>query len=786
MVSIFSNLLHTADIQLLDKGGRSNAYANSILDKGGRILTYTKFSNGTARSAAYIGHTIAHEFGHYAYGLYDEYEGSESSSSSPSKPLSGDTTKDTIMCSQGTWQWFSLPADYANEAERKTAQYRVFECSAWETLLKNPNNDKTHENWRAGFARVRYEEFDGMALPNSLSKPTAGWDSDFEIIYKGGNVAVLVIDKSGSMGYDTPPAMDFAKSAAKQFVDLMNIGDRVAVVAFDSSASTTIGITDLFDQTAKNAVKSAIDTLSFGGGTNFAAALNQAMTVFNAATTQEDTRYVVMVSDGEASEPSVQSYISQAIPIYTVGLSVPANGATVLYNIAFKTGGSYRAAPTNLGLADLYAEINRDILGRIVVLAKKIKQLITGEVFEEPIIISDKENLVTFRASWEVGADMSFNIQRPDGTLITPSTLPANVTYVSGSDYGLYRVENPQTGEWRSVVTAVNVAGSASVSQEVSGDSALTVQLMLYGGKDSEPIAIMAAVTGPEAVINANVKAKVNPPAGASQVPDIVLKDDGASPDLFPDDGIYSGVLPNYDANGVYTISVSVDDNAGLAHLDTSGALENDIDAAPESLTEFQRFAESSITVSGHTIQPQDSFSAVDVPTDNTKVWGSIQSAGDEVWFKFTPVSGTTYYITTSNLMSWDGTTMSTKLTLYDTNGTTVIADSSGDQLDHVALIKWKAVSSGPYYFTVKHESSGTGSFAVAVGTTSILSSVQDSNGDSGGGGGIVGSGGGGGGGCFISATSGSSVFGAGDWSGLMVLLLVPFAMVALHSRSVH
>jgi calcium-activated chloride channel regulator 3/4 len=758
--------MNTADIQFLDKGGRSNAYSNSIFDKGGRILTYTGFSSGSARPDTYIGHTIAHEFAHYALGLYDEYEGSAASSTRPSKPLDNDTPKDTIMHRQGNWQWLSIASDYAVAAERKTAQWRVYECSAWETLLKSPSNDKTHESWRAGFARVRYEEFDGMALPTNLTKPAAGWDSDFEIIYKGGNVAVLVIDKSGSMGWDTPPAMDSAISAAKQFVDLLNIGDKVAVVAFDSGAYTTIGVTDLVDQAAKNTVKSAIDTLAAGGGTNFTAALDQALDVFAASSTQEDTRYVVMVSDGEASEPNVQSYIDQAIPVYTIGLSVPANGATVLNSIASKTGGSYRAAPTNLELADLYAEINRDILGRIVVLAKWIKQLITGEVSEEPVTITDQEDLITFRASWDVGDTMAFTLKMPDGTVVTPGSLPAGVNYVSGSEYGLYTVENPQAGEWKSVVTATSVSTSGSVSQEVSGDSSLSVQLKLYGGVDMAPIAIMATVAGPESVLEANVKAIVTAPSGADPIPDIVLHDDGISPDLEPDDGIYSGVLPDYDTNGVYKISVDVNNDAGLAYLDTSGALEDGVDAPPEALPEFQRYTEENITVSGYDSPPQSAFAAIEVPIDNTKVWGMIPSAGDVVWYKFTPISGEDYFISTNNLLSWDASTMATKLTLYDTDGTTVLSDSSNDQLTNVSLIEWTALSSDTYYLTVEHAASGTGSFAVTVGDTDVISrgvdsdadptsgDSDDTSGDSGGGGGADtsggGSGGGGGGGCFI------------------------------------
>ncbi len=78
-------------------------------------------------------------------------------------------------------------------------------------------------------------DFPIAGISHNLIKPTVGWDTDFEIIYVDGSLAVLVIDDSGSMG-DAPAAMPIAISAAKQYVDLMEFGERVAVVGFDGSA----------------------------------------------------------------------------------------------------------------------------------------------------------------------------------------------------------------------------------------------------------------------------------------------------------------------------------------------------------------------------------------------------------------------------------------------------------------------------------------------------------------------------------------------------------------------
>jgi hypothetical protein len=84
----------------------------------------------------------------------------------------------------------------------------------------------------------------------------------------GKNVdAVLIIDRSGSMDYshDYPPysnRMEAAKAAAKDFLGLMDTGDRAALVPFASSAWLAVGLTENLDT-----VRNAIDQLQGSGST---------------------------------------------------------------------------------------------------------------------------------------------------------------------------------------------------------------------------------------------------------------------------------------------------------------------------------------------------------------------------------------------------------------------------------------------------------------------------------------------------------------------------------------
>jgi hypothetical protein len=716
-----SDQMNTADIRFLNVGGRSNANSGGILHSGARILTYTGFSSGSARTDAYIGHTMAHEFGHYAYTLYDEYRGSASSSTWPGKPLSGDNPRPTIMNQQGTYQWFSVDTDYDTAAEKVTAQWRVYQASAWETLVKSPTSDKTPNDFIPTYPRVRYSEFDGFALPTVLTKPSTGWDSDFEIIYVNGSVAVLVIDDSGSMGF-APPAMPIAISAAKQYVDLMEFGEKVAVVGFDDTARIEIGVTELKVQADKDAVKAAIDGLIADGGTSFSAALSVAQSILTSASSASENRYVVMMSDGLASTPSTTFYQQNSIPIYTIGLGAGVN-PSVLTAIASATGGTYTPSPTAADLANVYAQVRRDIGGNEQLVGQNEAEIAAGASQSWTTLISSQDGTVKFSLNWAAGDTMTLTLERPDGLTITPTSLPTGVTYTSGDTYAIFRVDSPAAGNWISTATSSSVA-AGNVTHEVSADSTLGVSVTTLGGVYPEPIAILASVTAPESVIGATVVAEITPPAGAPAITPIALRDDGIKPDRILNDGVYTGALANYAANGDYNIRVVVSNPSATAQLYTAGALEDGVDAAPVTLPSFNRAVAAIVTASNVSPLPADATSAQLITADNTITWGAVAQDEDEIWYRFNAVANTAYFLQTSNLISWDATTMATTLVLYDTDTTTVLASSSHYNGGDVSFIEWQAPADGTYYVKVAHASPGTGSYGLTVGETSLYTTA--------------------------------------------------------------
>jgi uncharacterized membrane protein len=103
---------------------------------------------------------------------------------------------------------------------------------------------------------------------------------------------VLVVDKSGSMN-GLPIAL--ARQAARAAVDLLGGRDQIGVVAFDGQAYTIVELTPASD---KEGIKSKIDTISAGGGTNLYPAMLLGQKMLERTGTR--LRHMIILSDGQS------------------------------------------------------------------------------------------------------------------------------------------------------------------------------------------------------------------------------------------------------------------------------------------------------------------------------------------------------------------------------------------------------------------------------------------------------------------------------------------------------
>jgi VWFA-related protein len=178
---------------------------------------------------------------------------------------------------------------------------------------------------------------------------------------QGGSRAIstsMVLDRSGSMD----GLLGDLKTAAKQYVDELQQGDRAAVIYFDNAVDLDQQFTD-----DKSALKSAIDARSTGGST---AIYDATIRGIREVEQEANTRAVISMTDGKenASTNTKQDVIDLAnqgeqIPIYTVTLGSGADQSP-MQDISSKTGGRHFHAPSASDLTAIYNDISQQLARR--------------------------------------------------------------------------------------------------------------------------------------------------------------------------------------------------------------------------------------------------------------------------------------------------------------------------------------------------------------------------------------------------------------------------------------
>lgn len=174
----------------------AHVYAADTLTYG--ILWFDMLSTDYLRR--YAGYTLAHEWGHYYYGLFDEYQ-------YPNKdydeikymPHSDDVNVwGSIMNDSLKFQNFSTSnhTTYSG-GEPNTAQLRMYRASGWETLIRPISLDPLNECFSVVFPRKYYPELRNVA-------PPAGQSASIEI----GNVPTEVMRSDLRIIWDTPGILD--------------------------------------------------------------------------------------------------------------------------------------------------------------------------------------------------------------------------------------------------------------------------------------------------------------------------------------------------------------------------------------------------------------------------------------------------------------------------------------------------------------------------------------------------------------------------------------------------
>lgn len=701
-----------ADIRFLNTADAANATIAGF-KKAGRIYVDDDLSDLDE-----AGHALAHELGHYAYAVYDEYK--DNQGPAPGFPHTNDTPKDSIMNQHWTWQNFSIPADYTDPAQRATAHYRMYGESIWETLISEVAFDSLwSELGYLGYKNQRFAFTDLQALaavPSPLTTPTD--NPDVDIIYMEGSEACIIIDDSGSMGSDNKMAS--AKSGAKSYLEKLTLdSDHAAVVAFNSGA-TIIGSLSLLTSAKKAQFKTAIDGLSAGGGTNFDAALSTGHSLLTGSTRKGTFKYIVFLSDGEASVPyGVLAQLKAAsIPVYAIGLGTGAD-MVALGAIASGTDGKSYFAATSASLNAIYSDISSVTTDDKLTSRIKENLNISKNSVSHDVIVDPTCKTAFFSSSFPPGESMAMGLALPDGTRVTADNVDTfgNITLTAESGFATYRVTAPAIGTWTTTLTATAPTGDSEVILEGKTDSDYAVSTLVQGGRYPEPILIVATVSKNYPIRGLSVNATVTAPDDATVT--LPLRDDGAPPDVVADDGQYTGAIIEY-SDGDYRFDVTVSNASGKAVETSKGVtLKQGTSAVENPIGDnFAAMAVANLTASGVAafIPNTTVGQATELTVNGPKVSGVIQNDEEITYYYFQATAGASYTLYTSGLFP---DTMETLMALYDSPTLPApLAQNTRGLKNSSAKIIHEAKEDGTLYVAVQHGSPGTGTFEIAVRDT--------------------------------------------------------------------
>lgn len=318
----------------------------------------------------------------------------------------------------------------------------------------------------------------------------------------GTNVGVdvsLIIDSSGSMSSNDPSGM--RKEGAKVFVDTAHNGDGIAVVDFATTAFARWPMTPLTND--RTAVKAAIDQIpSNGSSTNIGGGLQVGYDQLQAGNADHQ-KAAVLMTDGQhnaGTNPSavVPLYQAAGWPVYTIGLGSGVN-QQMLQQIADATGGSYTHLSDPNDLIRVYFEIVGAILGGTTI-ANQQNLIQQGETVQATVAVPANQSQVTFLVNWP-GSRVDTTLTTPSGQQITPQTVDPNVYHAQGLTYELYRITNPESGDWivimygadlppggEMVELTVNAIGPTAVAPTANAGgpySGLVGQRVLFDGSAS-------------------------------------------------------------------------------------------------------------------------------------------------------------------------------------------------------------------------------------------------------------------------------------------------------------
>lgn len=428
---------------------------------------------------------IIHEFGHYGFGLYDEYIGPDGSAECTGGTdqgacimehgyWNGDQIDDDGILTPGPINEFCTTENHDPDADTNQEAYHGESC--WETI---------HDN---------YPDVD---TPDGLpDAPIPDDHEDVEWILMAEDARFsMILDKSGSMSASN--AISGVRFGADYWVRyLTQMGDSLSVIAYNQSQDVILPLTTLDEATDLTPTLTAIADISPGGATNIGGALQEGMDQILSPGERAATQVAILFSDGLHNtginpDTVIGDLVENGVRVYTIGFGPYADLST-LQQIAENTGGRFEqidAAPSSgdaqLEIQNYLIEVSGEVrdgsgivtmapgllpepmaaerstvhkLARLKSFSKPNLRMIAkmpiafrprARGFDHKAYIEAGCTRATFVVSYKMGTAVNFYLTAPDDQVVDP-TSDTDVSFVNpgSSPYAFYVVNKPQAGYW--------------------------------------------------------------------------------------------------------------------------------------------------------------------------------------------------------------------------------------------------------------------------------------------------------------------------------------------------
>lgn len=165
---------------------------------------------------------------------------------------------------------------------------------------------------------------------------------------------LLIMDKSGSMGYDPlggKGKIEMAKEAARLAERALAEGDQIGLLVFNDRQEWVVPMTTIGDEASRQDIERKIEAIEPDGGTEILPALSVGIDAIRNA--EADARHVILLSDGKSRTGTRESYqrllddaLSDRMTLSTIAIGEDAD-TDLLNFLADEGAGRYHFTSTD-------------------------------------------------------------------------------------------------------------------------------------------------------------------------------------------------------------------------------------------------------------------------------------------------------------------------------------------------------------------------------------------------------------------------------------------------------